>query len=85
MQFNLTFPNMAKVAQLMVKIYVLGFLSLWDKNTNWEPILNNNDANESYELFQSTLLYLFLMITFLFRLKTYITKQTVNLGLPWEY
>ena len=24
--------------------------------TNWEPILNNDDANESYELFQSTLL-----------------------------
>ena len=29
--------------------------------TNWEPILNNDDANESYELFQSA---------FLFRLKT---------------
>ena len=27
--------------------------------TNWEPILNNDDANESYELFQSTLLSLF--------------------------
>ena len=27
--------------------------------THWEPILNNDDANESYELFQSTLLYLF--------------------------
>ena len=26
--------------------------------------------------------YLFLMITFLFRLKTYIIKQTVNHGLP---
>ena len=26
---------------------------------NWEPILNNDDANESYELFQSTLLSLF--------------------------
>ena len=24
--------------------------------TNWEPILCNNDTNESYELFQSTLL-----------------------------
>ena len=27
--------------------------------TNWEPILNNDDANESYELFQSTLLSIF--------------------------
>ena len=27
--------------------------------TNLEPILNNADANESYELFQSTLLSLF--------------------------
>ena len=29
--------------------------------------------------------YIFLMITFLFRLKTYIIKQTVNHGLPQEY
>ena len=27
--------------------------------TKWEPILNNEDTNESYELFQSTLLSLF--------------------------
>ena len=27
--------------------------------TNWEPILNNDNANESYELFQSTLLSIF--------------------------
>ena len=27
--------------------------------TNWEPILNNADANESYELFQSTSLSIF--------------------------
>ena len=27
--------------------------------TNWEPILHNDDANESYELFQSTLLSIF--------------------------
>ena len=52
--------------------------------TNWEPILNNDDANESYELFK-VLCYLFLMITFLFRLKMYIIKQTVNHGLPQEY
>ena len=26
---------------------------------NWEPILNNDEANKSYELFQSTLLSLF--------------------------
>ena len=44
--------------------------------TNWEPILNNHDANESYELFQST---------FLFRLKIYILKQNINHGLPQEY
>ena len=52
--------------------------------TKWEPILNNDDANESYELFQRALLY-FLMITFLFRLKTYIIKQTVIHGLQQEY
>ena len=27
--------------------------------TNWEPILNNDDANESDELFESTLLSIF--------------------------
>ena len=27
--------------------------------TNWKPILNNDDANESYEQFQSTLLSIF--------------------------
>ena len=27
--------------------------------TNWVPILNNDEANESYELFQSTLLSIF--------------------------
>ena len=27
--------------------------------TNWEPILNNDDANESYERFQSILLSIF--------------------------
>ena len=27
--------------------------------TNWEQILNNDDANESYELFRSTLLSIF--------------------------
>ena len=27
--------------------------------TNWEPISNNDEANESYQLFQSTLLSLF--------------------------
>ena len=53
--------------------------------TNWEPILNNDDANESYELFQMVLCYLFLMITLLFQLKTYIIEQTVNHGLPQEY
>ena len=37
--------------------------------TNWEPILNNDDANESCELFQSTLLSLF---------NYYFTLQTKN-------
>ena len=53
--------------------------------TNWEPILNNNDTDESYELFQSTLLSLIKIITIPFRLKTYIIKQTENHGLPHEY
>ena len=40
-----------------------------------------NDANEFYELFQSTLLSLF-NYHFPLQTKTYIIKQTVNHGLP---
>ena len=50
-------------------MYQLLILFLSDENlsnfrnslqyANWEPILNNDDANESYELFQITLLSLF--------------------------
>ena len=35
--------------------------------------------------YSKVLCYLFLMITFLFRLKIYVIKQTVNYGLPQEY
>ena len=52
--------------------------------TNWEPILNNDDANESYELFHSTLLSLF-NDHFPLQTKTYIIKHTVSHGLPQQY
>ena len=54
--------------------------------TNWEPILNNNDTDESYELFQSTLLSLFNDNFPLQTKNTYcIMKQTKNHILPQEY
>ena len=55
--------------------------------TNWEPILNNDNANESYELFQSTLLSIF-NDHFPLQTKNVYNKadrKVVNHGLPQEY
>ena len=53
---------------------------------NCEPILNNDDTDESYELFQSTLLSLFNDNFPLQTKNTYcIIKQTINHILPQEY
>ena len=75
-------------------MYYQLIIVFWDENlsnfrnslqyTHWEPILNNDDANESYELFQSTLLSIF-NDHFPLQTKKVYNKADHKLWIPQEY